>query len=307
MIKDNKHLIHYVPHGINSNNYKPIGKSSIKFLNLKKTILKDKDYKYVVGFVSVNAQRKHPDNLILGFRHFCDKLPEEEAKQCALVLHTNPVAYNDLPVVIKTLCSKYSVIIDNNRWPPNEMYVLYNLFDVYINCSSNEGFGLGVTEAIMCGIPVIATVTGGLQDQMGFVDSNNKPMEFDLKFGTNSTGKYKKHGSWVYPLWPMSRSIHGSPLTPYIMDDIVDYTEIANGLMYWYKKSPREREAAGLEGRRWAMNEGGLNAKNMCNQFIKAMDFTLENFKPNKKFGLYKYNDFYDTTLLPNNEIGFEL
>ena len=40
--------------------------------------------------------------------------------------------------------------------------------DVTINMASNEGFGLGTCESLMCGTPIIVNVTGGLQDQCGF-------------------------------------------------------------------------------------------------------------------------------------------
>jgi glycosyltransferase involved in cell wall biosynthesis len=58
------------------------------------------------------------------------------------------------------------------------------LADATILTSSNEGFGLSIAESIMCGTPVIVNVTGGLQDQIGQVDDNGKPIEFDLNFGT---------------------------------------------------------------------------------------------------------------------------
>ena len=53
------------------------------------------------------------------------------------------------------------------------MHWLYNIADVQIQLSSNEGWGLALTEALMCGTPFIATVTGGMQDQMGFIDKNS--------------------------------------------------------------------------------------------------------------------------------------
>jgi hypothetical protein len=35
---------------------------------------------------------------------------------------------------------------------------------------------------MMCGKPFIATVTGGMQDQMRFVDENGKWIDFDENF-----------------------------------------------------------------------------------------------------------------------------
>jgi hypothetical protein len=44
--------------------------------------------------------------------------------------------------------------------------------DVVVNIGSNEGWGLSSTEAILSATPIINNVTGGLQDQCGFVDEN---------------------------------------------------------------------------------------------------------------------------------------
>jgi hypothetical protein len=35
------------------------------------------------------------------------------------------------------------------------------------------------------------------------------------------------------------------------------------------------------------MNEGGLNSKNMCAQFIKAMDYTIDHFVPSPTFNIF--------------------
>jgi hypothetical protein len=52
------------------------------------------------------------------------------------------------------------------------MNLLYNATDGCALISSNEGWGLSLTDAMMCGKPIIATVTGGMQDQMRFEDED---------------------------------------------------------------------------------------------------------------------------------------
>ena len=79
----------------------------------------------------------------------------------------------------------------------------------------------------------------------------------------------------------------------------------AEGMLYWYVMGNENRTKCGMEGRRWALNEGGINAENMCNQFIKAMDYTLANFKPVKTFGIFTEKD-YVGNLMPGG-MGFEL
>ena len=303
-----KHLLHLVPHGINSNEFKPLPTGDSSVAKLKKELLGDGEYTFIIAFNSRNAHRKHPANLILAFKSFCASIDPEQAKKCALIMHTDKVceAGTDLVATVQAVCPEYKVVLDESRRSPEEMCAFYNLSDVTANVSSNEGFGLSIAEAIMCGTPVIATVTGGLQDQLGIVTDDGKPVEFNLEFGTNSTGRYTKHGVWSKPVWTKVQNLQGSPPTPYIMDDLVNYTDIADAIAYWYLIGKEKCEQYGLEGRRWAMNEGGINSLNMCNQFIKAMDFTLDNFNPVKTFDIFTENG-YDIKSLPNDKLGFDL
>lgn len=303
-----KHLLHYVPHGINSDEFKPLPSGDSSISKLKKEYFGDGEYTFILAFNSRNAHRKHPANLIMAFKSFCSSLTSEEAKKCALIMHTDKVceAGTDLPATVQAVCPEYKIVIDESRRTPEEMVAFYNLADVTANVSSNEGFGLSVAESMMCGTPVIVAVTGGLQDQIGLTKDDGSPIEFNLEFGTNVTGKYKNHGVWVKPIWPKVQNLQGSPPTPYIMDDLTNYSDIADAIMYWYLLDKQKREECGLEGRRWAMNEGGINSKNMCNQFITAMDFTLNNFTTVKKFDIYTH-DGYDIKNLPEGNLGFEL
>jgi glycosyltransferase involved in cell wall biosynthesis len=303
-----KHLLHLVPHGINSDEFKPLPKGDSSVEKLKKELIGNDEYNFIVAFNSRNAHRKHPANLILAFKSFCASIDQEQAKKCALIMHTDKVceAGTDLVATIQAVCPEYKVVLDESRRSPEEMVAFYNLADVTANVSSNEGFGLSIAESILCGTPVIATVTGGLQDQLGIVTDDDKPVEFNLEFGTNTTGRYKKHGVWAKPVWTKVQNLQGSPPTPYIMDDLVSYTDIADAIAYWYLHNSEKREQYGMEGRKWAMNEGGINSKNMCDQFIKAMDFTLNNFTPVKSFDIFT-NHGYDIKSLPNDKLGFDL
>lgn len=304
----NKHLLHYVPHGINSDVFKPLDNNEKIVKEKRKQLFGDKDYQFVLFYNSRNVQRKKTSNVILAYRAFCDNLSKEQAEKCVLVLHTERYqeAGTDLPAVVEALCPNYSVVFSEAKTTPEEMVAMYNIADVTILISSNEGFGLSIAESIMCGTPVIVNVTGGLQDQIGQTDDNGKQLEFDLGFGTNNTGKYKNHGVWVKPIWPAVRTIQGSIPTPYIFDDICTWEETSEAIMYWYLMEKTLREQCGLKGREWAMNEGGINSKNMCEQFIKSMDFTLTHFVPHQKFDLIPIQN-YDGNKQPYNNIGMEM
>lgn len=303
-----KHLLHYVPHGINTDVFKPIDSNDASLKKLYKNFFNDEKYNFIIGFNSRNSHRKHPANLVAAFRNFCDHLTKEESDKCALILHSDKVCDQgtDLIAVVDAICPQYKVIVDENRYTPEEMCLFYNICDVVANVSSNEGFGLSIAESIVCGTPVIATVTGGLQDQLGITDDDGNQLQFNLEFSTNSTGKYKKHGCWAKPIWANTQTLQGSPPTPYIMDDIIDYKQISDAIMYWYLTGHENREKFGLLGRNWAMNEGGISSKNMCEQFINAMDYTLNNFNSAKKFDVYSYNEDFNIKNLPNNSLGYE-
>jgi glycosyltransferase involved in cell wall biosynthesis len=305
-----KQLIHYVPHGIDSTVFKPLEKKD-KLIAEKRTQLFGADankYNFVVFHNSRNIHRKRTSDTILAYRTFCDNLTPEEASKCALVLHTEIVsdAGTDLVAVIESCCPKYKVVIDPHRLTPEQMVAMYNIADVTILISSSEGFGLSIAESIMCGTPVVVNVTGGLQDQIGQVDDNGNPLEFDSEFSTNSIGKYKNHGVWAKPVWPTAHYLQGSPPTPYIFDEVCRWQDAAEALMYWYLTPHEKREQYGAEGRRWALNEGGLSAKNMGEQFIRAVDFTLDNFVPAKSFDVHS-TDIFIGHAQPNNNIGVEI
>lgn len=305
--KPGKQIIHCVPHGINETIFNPIPKDDPILLKRKKEMFGGKEYDFVLLYNSRNVQRKRTSNIILAYRTFCDNLPKKQAKKCCLVLHTEVRcdAGTDLIAVKECLCPDYDIAFSANKLSPLDMNILYNVADVTINLSSNEGFGLSTAESLMAGTPIIATVTGGLQDQIGQVKDDGSEIIFNSSFGSNNVGKYKKHGVWAYPVWPATSYIQGSIPTPYIFDDIAKWEDAAEGIMYWYLMGNDKRSACGLKGREWALAEGGINAKNMCNQFITCMDYTLKNFQPVKQFGLFSENNYIGNNMV--NGLGFEI
>lgn len=303
-----KHLIHYVPHGIDFNVFKPLDKSDPELVKFRKNTFKNKDYDFVFFYNSRNINRKRTANIFLAFRNFCDNLSKNAAEKCLLLLHTEMVldAGTDLKAVGEAFLEGYNYLVLESRYSPQEMNFLYNMAEVTVNISSNEGFGLSVAESLMAETPVIVNVTGGLQDQIGQTDDDGNPVEFDRDFGSNNVKRYTRHGVWAKVVWPAARIIQGSPPTPYIFDDLCKWEDVAVEMMSWYKSGKENCSTCGKEGRRWAMNEGGLNIKNLANQFIKAMDFTLENFVPQSRFSLHSDKEHIGHRM-PGKSLGFEM
>lgn len=287
-------IIEYVPHGLNHNIYKPLEKDNPELTEFKKHLFEGKEYDFVAFFNSRNIRRKQLPDTIWSFVQFVDKLPLEEAKKCALVLHTQKVDPNgtDLPAVVDMLCGddeRYNIIFSEAKLTTEHMNLLYNSTDVQIQLTSNEGWGLSLTEAILAGNPIIANVTGGMQDQMRFQDERGLWFTPDENIPSNHRGTYKEHGPWAFPVFPTSISIVGSPPTPYIFDDRCEASDAANQLMEVYNLDPERRKAIGLMGREWATgNEAGFTAKIQGERVIQNIDKLFETWKPRAKYELIK-------------------
>jgi glycosyltransferase involved in cell wall biosynthesis len=293
-------VIKYVPHGINENFFFPINPSHTEYLALqdfKKQMYGDKNYKFNLLYNARNIRRKSVPDLMLAWKIFIDSLTEEQAKECVFTLHTQPIDENgtDLPAVQQMLFgndSKYNLVFSNSRYPANIMNLLYNSSDVVALISSNEGWGLSLTEGMMCGKPIIATVTGGMQDQIRFEDENGKWIKFTPEFGSNHRGKYKKHGKWAYPVFPSNISLIGSVPTPYIFDDRVNPHDIAEQIkaVYYTKlNNPELYQEQCESANKWVTsNESMMSAKNMCKNIIEGIDETFNKWEPRYNFELLK-------------------
>jgi glycosyltransferase involved in cell wall biosynthesis len=179
-----------------------------------------------------------------------------------------------------------------NRFVPEQMNLLYNLMDACILISSNEGWGLSLTEAMMCGRPIIAGVTGGMQDQMRFEDENGEWIKFTEEFGSNHFGKYKKCGEWAFPVFPSNLSLVGSVPTPYIFDDRADFRDAAAQIKALYELNSDERKRRGDAARKWVTSdEAMMTSKNMAKNVIKYIDKTLEKWEPRECYNFIKIEE----------------
>lgn len=287
-------ILDYVPHGINERIFFPIDKNDKVLSEARKNIFKGKEYDFVLMFNSRNIRRKSIPDTLAAFKLFLDKLPKEKADKCAILLHTQAIDENgtnlyDVRDMLfdEEQCSQ--IYFSEARLSSQEINLLYNLSDTVILLSSNEGWGLSLTEGMMCGKMIIANVSGGMQDQMKFVDENGEWINFDSDFCSNHFGKYKQCGEWAIPVFPSNISIQGSVPTPYIYDDRVDFRDAADAIMDVYLMGAEERERKGKLAREWVTSsESGMSADTMCKNVIKHVDKVLENWEPKPKFELIK-------------------
>jgi len=290
-------ILKYVPHGINEKTFYPITEfmqnQNGDLEKKKKEIFGDFKPEFVVFYNARNIRRKCTSDLIAAYAIFCDKIGKEKASKCALLMHTQRADENgtDLNAVVDLICNPeyQKVYFSDARLNAEEINLLYNMSDVTALISSNEGWGLSLTESMMAGRMIIANVTGGMQDQMRFEDENGKWIDFNDKFCSNHFGKYKKHGEWALPVFPTNISIVGSIPTPYIYDDRCDFRDVAKAIEECYNLSPDERSRKGMSARDWVLsNESMMSAAHMCDNVISTINETIDTFKPKKQFELIK-------------------
>jgi hypothetical protein len=297
-------IIKYVPHGLNHEMMFPIDEKHDQYkdmIEFKKNIFGGNNYEFVVFFNSRNIRRKQIPDTMLAYKFFIDQLQEEKAKKCAFILHTQVVDDNgtDLEAVRELLLNedKYNVIFSQNRLGTQQINWLYNITDVQIQLTSNEGWGLSLTEALLVGNPIIANVTGGMQDQMRFI-KDGKWMELDADFPSNHNGTIKECGEWAFPVFPTNKSLVGSPLTPYIWDDRCRAEDAAEQLMNVYSLGREERKARGLKGREWALgDEAGFTSEKMGVNIIETLDKLFATWKPREKYEFINLNEVKDRVI----------
>ena len=272
--------ISYIPHGINSEVFKPITIDEdiiINGVNLN-------NFNFILFYNSRNIKRKQPIDVMLSFKSFCDILPINESSKCLLLMNTQSIDWTDLNKVYKDVCPNYNILFTNTYSNTESLNKIYNKVDCTISISSNEGFGLSTAESLMSGTPIIVNVTGGLQDQCGFEYN-----EYDfINLETLSDEKYKniKHGEWAFPIWSKSHVHNGSVSTPYIMEDYVNIFDVSLSIKKVYDLDKEKRKEIGFKGRDYMLKY--FNSKKMCLDLTNNIFELLEKWTPKNKLEIIK-------------------
>jgi glycosyltransferase involved in cell wall biosynthesis len=287
--------VQYVPHGIDDKQFFPIA-NDLEFEVFKEKFLEEKEYDFVVFWNNRNIRRKNPGDVVTSWKIFTDQLPKEKAERCLLILHTDPVDNNgtDIPAVIETMCDpeRAKIKFTNGKCDSKTLNYYYNLADAQFMMTDNEGWGLSLTEGLMAGNMIIAPVQGGMQDQMRFEDEDGNWVDFSSDWPTNSNGRYKTCGEWAIPMFPKTRSLKGSPPTPYIYASQVDIEDAGLALLKCYKLGREEIQRRGLIGRKWLLSEETrMTARGMGQNFIDNINTLFNKWKPVEKYNIEKVED----------------
>ena len=236
----------YVPHAVDSDIFRPFTDEQI--MNLKKDSLDKSDLNKVIFFWNNrNARRKQSGSLIFWFKKFLDKVGHDKAQ---LIMHTNPKDPHgqDLVHIVEHLGldAQNQVLFSTNKVDQANLAALYNMADCTINISDAEGFGLATLESMSCGTPVIANMTGGLQEQ--------------VVLGSDATG---------IPLIPESKAVIGSQDVPYIYEDRLSEAQVVSALEKMYHMGAEERTRLGQNGRKHVMEN--YNFETFNKQWVDIM------------------------------------
>ena len=234
----------YIPHAVNGDFFVPMDKQKVR-----EQALQEKDRgKFIAFWNNRNARRKQSGTLIWWWKEWLDKNDLHDKAQ--LIMHTEPKDHHgqDLAHIVDHLgMNQGQVLFSTKKVPIEQMPTFYNIADVTINISDAEGFGLATLESLSCGTPIIATMTGGLQEQVMGAEGENG-----------------------IPLYPTSKSIIGSQQVPYIYEDRISKKSFFAALDKMYFGGEEHRKELGERGRRHVLENYNFDSFN--SRWVSLMD-----------------------------------
>tara|TARA_R110000796_G_scaffold65503_3_gene151310 strand:+ start:3636 stop:4916 length:1281 start_codon:yes stop_codon:yes gene_type:complete len=198
-----------------------------------------------------NARRKQSGTLIWWFKEWLDKVGHDKA---TLLMHTDPRDPHgqDLPHLIGHLgLENGQVLLSTKKIAPDELANLYRMSDYTINISDAEGFGLATLESLSCGTPIIANMTGGLQEQ--------------VTDGKNFFG---------FAIEPASKTVIGSLQVPYIYEDRISQRDFEKAMTKALKNPAKKYKQMSSQGRRHVLKS--YNFETFEKSWVDLMDKTIE-------------------------------
>ena len=220
--------VHYLPHTVDTEIFKKNMTEEQKVKRRQEGFnkLENVNDRTIFFWNNRNARRKQSGSLIYWFKAFLDEVGHDKA---TLLMHTDPkdVHGQDLEYIISHLgLDQGQIFLSRAKVSPQAMAEMYNMSDCTISVSDAEGFGLATLESLSCETPIIATMTGGLKEQV--TDGKNW-------FGIG--------------LEPTSKAIIGSQEIPFIYEDRLSQEVVVDALKKIHNMTKEERAILGKAGR----------------------------------------------------------
>lgn len=159
MMEDANIPCHYVPHGIETQVFRPLPSG---MADARKQLGWPED-KFIIGMVAANKGNPARKALTEHMLAFAELLKKHD--DCLLYLHTTSGAHGEygginLPELATFLGIQDKVFYADQYnlhlgFPDQYMILAYNAMDVHALASMGEGFGIPIVEAQSCGCPVI--------------------------------------------------------------------------------------------------------------------------------------------------------
>lgn len=232
----------YLPHSVDMEVFKKLDNNIVnKFRQSNKF-----GDKTLFFWNSRNARRKMSGSTIWWFAEFLEQVGKDKA---CLLMHTDPKDQNgqDLEAILQELgLTNGEVLFSTSRATSEQMALFYNAADATICISDAEGFGLSCLESLSCETPVIANMTGGLQEQI-----------FDGKdyFGVG--------------IEPCSKAVIGSQQVPYIYEDRISKEDFIKALKQIHDMTEEQRKEVGNRGRKHLLKN--YNPETLMKEWDKVL------------------------------------
>lgn len=253
----------FIPHGYDPEEFKVLEEK--EYSPMKDDILRNikrDDIDFTILWNNRNLHRKRGADVIEAFHMFYERHPHS-----LLIMHTDPVFFEGYDLIgvnddferIKDT----PVIFSVNKDASPMLNKLYNIADVTVNISYNEGFGLCIGESQLAQTPVIATATGGMTEQL--------------------TGDNERVG---YLLQPQVRYIFGVPGNNYVYQDFVSTAETARAFEQAYEdKKDGNLAELGKKAREHTMKNYNIsNTISLWKSFLKELKGKDRTFKPYRTY-----------------------
>jgi glycosyltransferase involved in cell wall biosynthesis len=165
-------MLSYAPIGFDSSTYHPISKDEViefrqQFNQL--TNFEHVDAKFIAGVVARHSERKNLLSIMESFTKWA-----EGKKDVLLFVHSpGQDAGRSLEYAMNNMFADKKIILSNaapQMQKDDLVNRFYNFFDVILNRSTAEGFGMPIAEAMLAGTPAITIDCPG---PAGLVDDSN--------------------------------------------------------------------------------------------------------------------------------------
>ena len=201
---DLKGKLKVIFHGININHFYPLETDKAKEFRLE-YFGKENTDKFIILNLNRNQPRKDIPTTIFAFIE-AKKIWEEGLPKPFLYLHMNPkdpMGWDIKALILQTDLVEgvdYKLIpddIENHGAGIELVNKIYNASDVYLSTTLGEGWGLGLTEAFACKLPVIAPYNTSIIEIGGYNSERIMHLETQIPYANTIDNVFRQQSDYV--------------------------------------------------------------------------------------------------------------